>query len=87
MSAALLTELKELLTVGLHVNKCQLHLIVKLVAVICDTATRSNVRYVVRNNDTTGCDKCKVLGTRLGGRITFPNSEYESRNAHKIFDI
>ncbi|VDP70666.1 unnamed protein product [Schistosoma mattheei] len=47
MSAALITELQELLTVCISADKCQVHLTAKLVAVICDTPARSYVRYVV----------------------------------------
>ncbi|VDP32672.1 unnamed protein product [Schistosoma curassoni] len=80
MSAALTTELQELLTVGINVDKFHVHLTVKLVAVICDAPARSNVRYVVGHNATAGCDKCQVFGTRMSGRMTFPNGEHDLRN-------
>lgn len=80
MSADLVTELRELLRVGLHVDKCQLHLTVKLVDVICDTLARSEFRYVVEYNSTAGCDKHEVLGTRLFGRMNFPNGEHDLRS-------
>ncbi|VDO92349.1 unnamed protein product [Schistosoma mattheei] len=73
MSAALITELQELLTVGINVDKYQLHLTVNLVAVVCDAPARSNVKYIVGHNFTAGCDRCQVLGRRMGGRMTFPN--------------
>ncbi|VDO71174.1 unnamed protein product [Schistosoma curassoni] len=43
MSAAPITELHELLTVGINVDKFQAHLTVILVAVICNALARSNV--------------------------------------------
>ncbi|VDP77143.1 unnamed protein product [Schistosoma mattheei] len=80
MSAALITELHELLTVGINVDKFQVHLTVKLVAVICDALALSNVRHLVGQNATTGCDKFQALGTRMGGRMTFPNGEHDLRS-------
>ncbi|KAH9595763.1 hypothetical protein MS3_00001695 [Schistosoma haematobium] len=80
MSATLITELQELLTVGINVDKYHLHLTVKLVAVICDAPARSNVKYIVGHNGIAGCDKCQVLGTRMGGRMTFPNGEHDLRS-------
>ncbi|VDP32779.1 unnamed protein product [Schistosoma curassoni] len=80
MSAALITELQELLKVGVNVDKYQLHLTVKLVAVICDAPDRSNVKYIVGHNGIAGCDRCQVLGRRMSGRMTFPDGEHELRS-------
>lgn len=80
MSAAVVDELEELLTIGLNVDKHQVHLTLKLVAVICDIPARSSVRYVVGHNGTAGCDKCEVLRARLNGRMTLPNGEHDLRS-------
>ncbi|VDP84692.1 unnamed protein product [Schistosoma mattheei] len=80
MSAALITELQELLTVGINVDKFHVHLTVKLAAVIYGAPARSNIRYVVGHNATASCDKRQVLGTRTCGRMTLPNGEHDLRS-------
>uniref|UniRef100_A0A183L270 CCHC-type domain-containing protein n=1 Tax=Schistosoma curassoni TaxID=6186 RepID=A0A183L270_9TREM len=80
ISAATVTELQELLTLGLYVDKCQVRFTVKLVTVICDTLARSEVRYVVGHNGIAGCDNCQDSGIQQGGRMTFSNGENELRS-------
>nr|CAH8848041.1 unnamed protein product [Trichobilharzia regenti] len=75
----LLAELKDLYKYGLYVEKWGRSVTVSVLAFICDTPARSNVKQTVGHNGKTGCDKCEVIGC-LEGRMTFPNGNHTLRN-------
>uniref|UniRef100_A0AA85JDH9 Uncharacterized protein n=1 Tax=Trichobilharzia regenti TaxID=157069 RepID=A0AA85JDH9_TRIRE len=60
----LLSELKDILSQGIHITRLNKHFNVHLTAVICDAPTRAGVKFIV-DHASAGCDKCTVTGIKL----------------------
>ncbi|CAH8821342.1 unnamed protein product, partial [Trichobilharzia szidati] len=75
----LVSELKDILSQGIHITKLNRHFNVRLTAVICDAPARADVKFIVGHNASAGCDKCTVTGRKVDGRMTFGNGIFPIR--------
>ncbi|VDP38149.1 unnamed protein product [Schistosoma margrebowiei] len=78
-SADTISEIKEMIDVGLFSVKFNKCIVIRLAAVICDVPARSSVRYTVNHNGKSGCNRCTVIERRLEEKTTFLNWVYTLR--------